>query len=385
MSRRVATLCVAAVALTALVGSVPITGSAAPVSDVRDQVERILAQRARAVRTADADSWRATIDEPEDAHVAQFESLQRLSLDTWSEQLVTLEPASDRSWRAAVQVRYRLPGERTDAVVEAVLDLTANLLVAGSTTTPMPPWEIAGVRAAAGSNSLVVGAGSADQLRTYAAEVDRAAASVGMLLGQPPPRVVMVVPEFWHQAGHMDPAGAKAGLVGVTTAVDQPGLAAGPVRVLANAGVLARLPASTRTAVFGHEAFHVATWGRAAVPRWLSEGLADYAGYHVSGADLGSAVAGALRQVRADGAPAALPEDAAFDDPVRATMAYEGAHLAVRMLVAEYSAADMVAVYRAVSSDGSAGIDAVLAEILGTDLASVTRAWRAELTSRAAR
>jgi hypothetical protein len=385
MSRRVATLCVAAAALTALVGSVPITGSAAPVSDVRDQVERILAQRARAVHTADADSWRATIDEPEDADVAQFESLQRLSLDTWSEQLVTLEPASDRSWRAAVQVRYRLPGERTDAVVEAVLDLTANLLVAGSTTTPMPPWEIAGVRAAAGSNSLVVGAGSADQLRTYVEEVDRAAASVGMLLGQPPPRVVVVVPEFWHQAGHMDPAGAKAGLAAVTTAADQPGPAAGPVRVLANTAVLARLPASTRTALFGHEAFHVATWGRAAVPRWLSEGLADYAGYHESGADLGSAVAGALRQVRADGAPAALPEAAAFDDPSRATMAYEGAHLAVRMLVAEYGAAGVVAVYRAVSADGSAGIDAALGEILGTDLASVTQAWRAELTSRAAR
>ena len=109
----------------------------------------------------------------------------------------------------------------------------------------------------------------------------------------------------------------------MTTAADQPGPAAGPVRVLANTAVLARLPASTRTAVFGHEAFHVATWGRAAVPRWLSEGLADYAGYHESGADLGSAVAGALRQVRADGAPAALPEDAAFDDPLRATMAYE--------------------------------------------------------------
>ena len=45
----------------------------------------------------------------------------------------------------------------------------------------------------------------------------------------------------------------------------------------------------------------------------------------------------------------------------------------------------VVAVYRAVSSEGSAGIDAVLGEILGTDLASVTRAWRAELTSRAAR
>jgi hypothetical protein len=384
MSRRVATLCVAAAALTALVGSVPITGSAATVSGVRDQVERILAQRARAVHAADADSWRATIDEPDDADVAQFESLQRLSLDTWSEQLVTLEQASDRSWRAAVQVRYRLPGERTDAVVEAVLDLTANLLVAGSTTTPMPPWEIAGVRNSAGSNSLVVGAGSADQLRTYAEEVDRAAASVGVLLGQPPPRVVVVVPEFWHQAGHMDPA-AKAGLAAVTTAVDQPGPAAGPVRVLANTAVLARLPAATRTAVFGHEAFHVATWGRAAVPRWLSEGLADYAGYHESGADLDSAVAGALRQVRADGAPAALPEDAAFDDPLRATMAYEGAHIAVRMLVAEYGAADVVAVYRTVSADRSAGIDAVLGEILGTDLASVTRAWRAELTSRAAR
>ena len=206
MSRRVATLCVAA-ALTALVGSVPITGSATPVSDVRDQVERILAQRARAVHTADADSWRATIDEPEDAHVAQFESLQRLSLDTWSEQLVTLEPASDRSWRAAVQVRYRL-GERTDAVVEAVLDLTANLLVAGSTTT----HATVGDRWCAGGSWIELarrGAGSADQLRTYAAEVDRAAASVGMLLGQPPPRVVVVVPEFWRQAGHMDPAGAE--------------------------------------------------------------------------------------------------------------------------------------------------------------------------------
>ena len=152
MSRRVAVLGLAAAALGVLVGSVPIAGSAAPDAEVQLQIEQILARREQAVRTADAVAWRSTVAEPADAQLALFESLERLNVDAWSEQLTKLERASDRSWRAAVQVRYRLAGERTDAVVDAVLDLTANLLVAGSTTTPMPPWEIAGAEAVSGPN-----------------------------------------------------------------------------------------------------------------------------------------------------------------------------------------------------------------------------------------
>ena len=385
MSRRVAVLGLAAAALGVLVGSVPIAGSAAPDAEVQLQIEQILARREQAVRTADAVAWRSTVAEPADAQLALFESLERLNVDAWSEQLTKLERASDRSWRAAVQVRYRLAGERTDAVVDAVLDLTANLLVAGSTTTPMPPWEIAGAEAVSGPNALVVGAGPGDRLDIYAAELEHAAASVGRLLSQPPPRVVLVIPENWEQAGRMDPTNVRAGLAAVTSVLSRRGTAAGPVRVLADAEVLAQLDPATRTAVFGHEAFHVATVGIAAVPRWLSEGLADYAGYREAGADVGRAVAGAIRQVREEGAPPGLPDDDAFDDPSRAAMAYEGAHLAVRLLVSEYGAADVVAVYRAVGAENSAGIDAVLSLILGTDEASLTRAWQAELTSLAAR
>ena len=183
----------------------------------------------------------------------------------------------------------------------------------------------------------------------------------------------------------MDPTNVRAGLAAVTSVLSRRGRAAGPVRVLANAEVLAQLDPATRTAVFGHEAFHVATVGIAAVPRWLSEGLADYAGYREAGADVGRAVAGAIRQVREEGAPPGLPDDDAFDDPSRAAMAYEGAHLAVRLLVSEYGAADVVAVYRAVGAENSAGLDVALSLILGTDEASLTRAWRAELTSLAAR
>ena len=385
MSRRVAVLGLAAAALGVLVGSVPIAGSAAPVAEVQHEIEQILARRERAVRSTDADAWRATVAEPADAQLALFESLRRLNLDAWSEQLTRLERASDRSWRAAVQVRYRLPGEETDAVVDGVLDLTANLLVAGSTTIPMPPWEIAGAWTVSKPNALVVGAGPADQLDTYAAELEYAAASVGRLLSQPPPRVVLVIPETWEQAGRMDPTNVRAGFAAVTSVVGRPGTSGGPVRVLADAGVLARLDPATRTAVFGHEAFHVATLSFSAAPRWLSEGLADYAGYREAGADVGRAINGAIRQVRDEGAPPALPDDDAFDDPSQATMAYEGAHLAVRLLVSEHGAADVVAVYRAVGAQNSAGIDAALSQILGTDQASFTRAWRAEMTSIAAR
>ena len=109
MSRRDAVLGLAAAALGVLVGSVPIAGSAAPVAEVQHEIEQILARREQAVRSADADAWRTTVAEPADAQLALFESLRRLNLDAWSEQLTRLEQASDRSWRAAVQVHYRLP------------------------------------------------------------------------------------------------------------------------------------------------------------------------------------------------------------------------------------------------------------------------------------
>jgi hypothetical protein len=384
MSRRVAALGLATMALSVFVASVPIGGSAAPVAGVRHEVERMLDQREQAVLTADADAWLATVDEPAIGEQrAQFEALVRLGLQAWSEELVALEDGQRGSSRAHVQVRYMLPGDPNHAVVDAVLDITARLLVAGTTAAATPPWEIDSVQAAAGRHSYVVGAGSGELLRTFAADLDRASASVGGLLGEPPPRLVLLISADRDQASHMAPGSVGPGLAAVTTQLGPAGRKAGPVRILADAGALAELDPASRTAVFGHEAFHVATQSQGPVPRWLAEGLADYAGYRDSGIGVERAVAGLLRHARANGVPQELPEDAAFADPGRATVAYEGAHLAVRLLVAEYGDAHVVALYREVAAGGDAAMARAVREILGTDVASITMTWQAEVTSLA--
>ncbi|HEX6577296.1 MAG TPA: hypothetical protein VF082_02935, partial [Jiangellaceae bacterium] len=277
---------------------------------------------------------------------------------------------------ADVLVRYRFDGDRRDALVRAVLDLSPQLLVRGSTTTPLPPWEIEAVRAVAGDTALVVGSAGPDVLRRYAEEAGRAATAVGSLLNLPPPRVVLVVPADWEQARRMAGAGVGPGLAAVTTSLEPVGVPSGPVRVLADPGVLAGLDPPTRTAVLGHEAFHVVTAGLGAVPLWLSEGLADYAGYRESGIALERASAGLAAQVRRRGVPAALPDDEAFGDAGRATLAYEGAHVAVAMLVADHGEERVVTLYRRVARDGPRSLDAALRDVLGTDLAAVTAAWR---------
>ena len=77
--------------------------------------------------------------------------------------------------------------------------------------------------------------------------------------------------------------------------------------------------------------------------------------------------------------PAELPDDAEFGDAGRATLAYEGAHVAVAMLVAEHGEDRIVSLYRRVAGDGPQALDAALRDVLGTDLSAVTAAWQAEV------
>jgi hypothetical protein len=362
-------------------------GRAAPESvadvtslEVEDAVRVMLDRRARARREGDATAWGATVDVgASEGQATAFGQLIRLPLDRWAEELTSIRPGPGGSWRADVLVRYRFDGDRQDAIVRAVLDLSPGLLVRGSTTTPLPPWEIESVRAVSGDTSLVVGGAAPQVLRRYADEADRAASSVGSLLDRPAPRVVLVVPADWDQAQRMVGAAVGRGLAAVTTSLEPADLPAGPVRVLADPGVLTGLDPQTRTAVLGHEAFHVATAGLGVVPLWLSEGLADYAGYRESGIALERASAGLQEQVRRYGVPAELPDDAAFGDAGRSTLAYEGAHVAVAMLVAEHGEGRIVSLYRRVAGDGPQSLDAALRDVLGTDLSAVTAAWQAEV------
>jgi hypothetical protein len=382
MSRRVVAIGLMAAVLTVLAGSAQVNGFVATHATAERQVRELLELREHAVRSADADAWRQTIDGPAVAsQVALFEALDRLELDAWSERLTALESGPDGSWRASVRVRYRFPGEQTDAVVDAVLDVTTQSRIAGWAPAAPSVWDIHGVRIQTGRHSLVVG-GEGVPLRAYAAELDRASVSVGQFLNEPPPRLVLVLPQNWDQAVGMLPTRLGAGWAAVTSVLGPPG-SEGPVRILADPAVLARLDDPTRSVVFGHEAFHVATPARVSTPRWLAEGLADHAGYRGSDIALDRALSGLLRHARAAGVPETLPPDASFADPRRATWAYEGAHLAVRLLVAEHGAAAVMAFYEAVA-DGTA-IDTAMREILGTDVPSLTAGWRDEVITRAAR
>jgi len=358
----------------------PSTDADTALGDARDVVRDLLDRRAAAWRSSDAQAWHTTLAERGAvAQTAMFEALRRLRLDAWSEELGVLEPGPAGSWRASVVVRYRFAGDETDATVRGVLDITPQLRVAAATSDPVPPWEIDDVRSMAGQRSLVVGGAAADVLRRYSTELDQASRSVGSLLHITPPRVVLVLADDWGQAQRMRSGTEGDGLAALTTSLEPPGLPAGPVRVLADPSVLARLDAPTRVALLGHETFHVATRELGPVPLWLSEGLADYAGYRDSGVSLDRALAGLVGQSRVDGVPTALPDDAAFTDPDRATGAYEGAHLALRMLADEYGEEQVVELYRQAARHGAANLDDALRDVLGTDLAAVTSQWRTEV------
>jgi hypothetical protein len=78
-----------------------------------------------------------------------------------------------------------------------------------------------------------------------------------------------------------------------------------------------------------------------------------------------------------------LPGDHAFADPARVTEAYEGAHLAVRLLAAAHGDQELLELYRRVAQDGPGSVDHALQYVLGTDLATVTSRWRAEVAALA--
>ena len=85
-------------------------------------------------------------------------------------------------------------------------------------------------------------------------------------------------------------------------------------RIVLNPANLARLDATGRRLVIGHELTHIAS--RAAtsdrMPTWLVEGLADYVGNLGSNLPVPAIAAELATEVRAGKVPAALPSDADF-------------------------------------------------------------------------
>jgi hypothetical protein len=134
--------------------------------------------------------------------------------------------------------------------------------------------------------------------------------------------------------------------------------------------------------VLAHELTHVASRAdtSAATPKWLSEGLAEYVGFHDTDVAATVAAAELATDVRSGRAPTKLPRDAAFrgDNPAL-PQAYETSWLACRSIATRYGQDALVRFYRAVGASAppsAVAVNGALRRVLGISDATFTVQWR---------
>jgi hypothetical protein len=159
-------------------------------------------------------------------------------------------------------------------------------------------------------------------------------------------------------------------------------------RIVLNPRNLARLDAAGRRLVIGHELTHIASRAVTSdqMPTWLIEGVADYVGNLGSGLSVASTASELATEVRAGKVPSALPSSADFSGGAGLPQAYEKSWLACRLIADRVGPEGLVRFYRVVAA--AAGVDpgtAVatgLRQVLHTDVAAFTAAWRSYLIGR---
>ncbi|MCG5212253.1 gluzincin family metallopeptidase [Streptosporangium soli] len=221
-----------------------------------------------------------------------------------------------------------------------------------------------------GERSTVIGSpGDRDRLAAIAAVADNAVARVTALWPLPG-RAVIQVPGTLEEAARRAGSTALAGLAAVATART----------VVVVPDGFARLTDLGRGVVLTHELTHVATGAVTTthLPRWLTEGFADYVGYRDSGLAVPDAAAELAEEVRAGVVPRELPGRPDFEPgSPRLAQAYAEAWLACRYLSGRYGERALVTVYREAVARG---VPAALAR-LGLDSSSLTTGWRAHLAT----
>ena len=385
-----------------------------------DALADLLARRAAAVRGRDRAAFTATLDDPTSGfglrQLAQYDALAKLPFGTFT--YGTPEPApalgaarvaqlGPQAWVSRVAGHYTLAGfdtaPREFESYFSVVRRDDGWHLADDTDggTQVQLWDLPKLTVLRSSTTLVVGSGPASRLRPYLALGNLAVKRVDAVWTAPwHSRMVLVVPgttaQMAEQAGQ-DKANV-AQVAAVTDGPFDPQGRAGADRVVINPGAFATLQPRGQQVVVTHEATHVAiraTTNRP-VPLWLSEGMADYVGYHDIDVTRRQVAVALLDRVRAGTGPKALPSGADFD-PSRSTIApsYNAAWLAVTRIVDRHGAAALVRFYRAAatttdlstsaSSDPDANVAKAFTTVLGTTQAAFTKEWLAYLKALAGR
>ncbi|MFE5122381.1 hypothetical protein [Streptomyces sp. NPDC056669] len=393
--------------LTALGGCAPAPAPDDPEGRDGRAVQRLLDQRAAAVRERDADAFLATVDRGSARYVAEqrrlFRQMSAVPLRSWTYRLVrtggfTPAPVGGRSLAAQVELRYRLTGYDTAPVVSAQYLTLARRdgrwyvasddgLVDGKRGTEQL-WDQGTVDVVRGAHSLVLGVGQDRRvLRAVAGIADRA---VPVLRRVWPfewaGRVVVEVPGSLDRMAALLGASANGyrGIAAVTTGeVGGAGDEAPADRVIVNPEAYQVLGDFGRRVVLTHETAHVATRTAtsASTPLWLSEGFADWVGYRTPGRTPRQVAPELTDAVVAGHPPTSLPRDDDFrfgSDPDRLSRAYEQGWLACRLIADRWGERKLVDFYRAVgrAPERSGAVESALRKVLGVSLTEFTELWR---------
>ena len=378
-------------------------------------VQRLLADRSRAVLDGDPAAWQATVDPTAPGFAERqrelFARLREVPFALWSYELVGEGPGlpPDRSAvlpEGAAIVRVRLTYQVADTGGQAdreqyltVVSRGGRWLLAGDTDaaaagfdTQRDLWDLGPVRVVRGRHSTVVGdtrGASHTRMRRLAREADSAVTKVDTVWTRPwSRRPLVLLPRTQKDMAKLlgDDGRGLAQIAAVTTGAFEEGLSRGD-RVLINPASFDTLGAVGRAVVLTHEMTHVATRATTVVspPIWLSEGFADYVAYEATPVPTPIVAADVIDDVRDGKAPRRLPEPADFDaGEGDIASAYEASWLACRMIASRFGEKQLVRFYRAMSDQEGPGWPEESESVLGLSADELTRQWRAYLRKVAA-
>lgn len=401
------------------------TGSSAPTAgapsgDEVSAVMQLLQRHAGELTGRDAPAWSTDLDTSAPAQRyaehqrAVFADLAQVSLSTW--RYVLSAPVTDPSVIAPAQARLdgrvvilHVRLEYAFAVVDPAptgKDLWLTAVRRGSgwklaadsdaATTGgaswQGPWDFGPLIVRSGAHTLVLAhpAHRSDAV-TFQTLVERAVPVVAGVWGsQWDEHVAVLIPdtqaEFAAVTGDLADSHDLAA-VAVADSVTADGTVLG-ARIVLNPGNLSRLDAAGRRLVVQHELTHIATRAQTSdqMPSWLIEGFADYLGNLGSGQPVRTAAAELAAEVRGGSLPAALPTDADFGGAYsRLPQVYEESWLACRLIARRIGQSGLVRFYKLVSAaariDPATAVGTGLRQLLSTDLAGFTAAWRTELSA----
>nr|WP_307805374.1 hypothetical protein [Streptomyces spirodelae] len=377
-------------------------------TDAHDQdrapFQRLLDRQSAALRAGDEHGYLAPVDPRASGHQRQiFHNLRRLPLTEWS-YAVRKVTARDRRATVEATLRYRLAGyDRTATTATERLRFVRQdgtwRLAGEASGSDTQVWEQGAMTVVRGEHSLVLGVGrKRSELRDLADAADRAVPSVSATWPEHwTRRTVLEAPASTRQMARLlgSPAAASRtyeGIAAVTTGEAAGSHGAGADadadRIVVNPRAYGLLSEEGRQVVLTHETTHVATrrWTTPATPLWLSEGIADWAGYRGSRLTPRQAAPELARAVAEGRAPRGLPADGDFrfgNEPAALARAYESGWLACRMVADQWGPDALLALYeRAGRENGGErpDTDAALKAVLGVDTHHFTARWRAYVT-----